>query len=121
MSRQKLEWEILRPVQEGAKEFGIEPRADFQNGSNEGLGFFEVNQRNGMRRNTAKGFLRPAMRRPNLRVMTHAETQQVVIDGWQVTGVRFRRKGRVHEAGAKPEALFAAGAINSPKLLDFRA
>lgn len=38
-----------------------------------------------------------------------------------MTGVRFRHKGRVHEAGAKPEALFAAGAINSPKLLDFRA
>nr|WP_255455617.1 MULTISPECIES: GMC family oxidoreductase N-terminal domain-containing protein [unclassified Salipiger] len=67
----------MRPVQEGATEFGIEPRADFQNGSNEGLGFFEVNQRNGMRRNTAKGFLRL----PNLRVMTYAETQQVVIEG----------------------------------------
>ena len=68
-------------MQEGAKEFGIEPRADFNDGGNEGLGFFEVNLRNGVRWNTAKGFLRPAMRPPNLRVMTYAETQQVVIEG----------------------------------------
>ncbi|MCA0941623.1 GMC family oxidoreductase N-terminal domain-containing protein [Salipiger pacificus] len=118
VSRQKLEWEILQAVQDGAKEFGIEPRADFNDGSNEGSGFFEVNQRNGVRWNTAKGFLRPAMRRPNLRVMTHAETERVLIEGRQVTGVRFRHKGRVHEACAKAEVLLAAGAINSPKLME---
>ena len=70
VARQRLKWDILRAVQEGAAEFGIMPRADFNDGSNEGSGFFEVNQRGGVRWNTAKGFLRPAMNRPNLRVAT---------------------------------------------------
>ena len=52
VERQRLSWEILRAVQEGAKEFGILPRADFNDGSNEGSGFFEVNQRAGLRWNT---------------------------------------------------------------------
>ncbi|CAD0186953.1 Alcohol dehydrogenase [acceptor] [Ruegeria sp. THAF57] len=118
VSKQRLEWDILKAVQEGAKEFGIQPRADFNDGSNEGTGFFEVNQRNGVRWNTAKGFLRPAMKRPNLRVMTHAETQELLFDGKRVTGVRFLQKGVRYDAFAGAEVLLAAGAINSPKILE---
>ena len=58
VARQRLTWDILKAVQEGAKEFGIMPRADFNDGSNEGSGLFEVNQHGGIRWNTAKGFLR---------------------------------------------------------------
>ncbi len=118
VSKQRLEWDILKAVQDGAREFGIQPRADFNDGTNEGTGFFEVNQRNGVRWNTAKGFLRPAMKRPNLRVMTHAETETLLFDGKQVTGVRFVHKGVRHDAFAKHEVLLAAGAINSPKILE---
>jgi choline dehydrogenase len=56
VSQQRLQWDILKAVQDGAKEFGIQPRADFNDGCNEGSGFFEVNQKNGVRWNTAKGF-----------------------------------------------------------------
>ena len=118
VSKQRLEWDILRAVQEGAKEFGILPREDFNDGSNEGSGFFEVNQNNGVRWNTAKGFLRPAMKRPNLRVITKAETERLVIEGRRVTGVLFRHKGKLVQANASAEVLLAAGAINSPKLLE---
>ena len=118
VSKQRLEWDILRAVQEGATEFGILPREDFNNGSNEGSGFFEVNQNNGVRWNTAKGFLRPAMKRPNLRVITKAETERLVIEGRRVTGVLFRHKGKLVQANASAEVLLAAGAINSPKLLE---
>ncbi|WP_171126956.1 MULTISPECIES: GMC family oxidoreductase [unclassified Ruegeria] len=118
VSKQRLEWDILKAVQEGAKEFGIQPRADFNDGSNEGTGFFEVNQRKGVRWNTAKGFLRPAMKRPNLRVMTHAETQTLLFDGKRVTGVCFQQKGVRYDAFAGAEVLLAAGAINSPKILE---
>ena len=72
MSKQRLSWDVLRAVQEAAKEFGIMPRADFNDGDNEGSGFFEVNQKRGVRWNAAKGFLRPAMKRPNLRLVTNA-------------------------------------------------
>ena len=115
---QRVSWDILKAVQEGAREFGIEPRADFNDGNNEGSGFFEVNQRSGVRWNTAKAFLRPAMNRPNLRVMTEAETEHLILDARRVTGVRFRHKGHLRTVQAKAEVILAAGAINSPKLLE---
>jgi len=118
VSQQRLTWDILRAVQEGAREFGIEPRADFNDGNNEGSGLFEVNQKNGVRWNTAKGFLRPALKRPNLRLITHADTNSLVLDGKKVTGVRFTHKGRSLTASADREVLLAAGAINSPKILE---
>ena len=118
VARQRLTWDILKAVQEGAAEFGIMPRADFNDGNNEGSGFFEVNQRRGIRWNAAKGFLRPAMKRPNLRVLTQAETERLVLDGKRVAGVRFRWKGGTYEAHAGREVLLAAGSINSPKILE---
>ena len=118
VSKQRLRWEILESVQEGAKEFGIQPRADFNDGDNEGSGFFEVNQRRGVRWNTADGFLRPAMKRPNLRVVVQAETERLIVEGREVRGVVYRHKGVRRRALAEAEVLVAAGSINSPKLLE---
>ena len=118
VSRQRLTWDILKAVQAGAAELGIMPREDFNDGNNEGTGFFEVNQRRGVRWNTAKGFLRPAMKRPNLRVLTHAETERVLFDGKRAVGVRFREGDAIREAFADAEVLLAAGAINSPRILE---
>lgn len=118
VAKQRLDWDILRAVQEGAREFGIEPRADFNDGNNEGSGFFEVNQRKGVRWNTSKAFLRPAMNRPNLRVLTEAMSEQVVLDGKRAVGIRYRHKGQLIEARAGREVILAAGAINTPKLLE---
>ena len=118
VSKQRLEWDILKAVQEAAKEFGIQPRRDFNDGNNEGSGFFEVNQKKGVRWSAAKGFLRPAMKRPNLRAVTHACADTLLFDGRKATGVRFTRGGRAMEARAASEVLLAAGAINSPKILE---
>ena len=118
VERQRLGWDILKAVQEGAREFGIEPRADFNDGDNEGSGLFEVNQKRGVRWNAARGFLRPAMRRGNLRVLTHAHTERIMMDGRRATGVVFRRDDQLFEAHATREVLLAAGAIHSPKLME---
>jgi choline dehydrogenase len=118
VTTQRLSWEILKAFQEAAREFGIAPRTDFNDGNNEGSGFFEVNQRRGIRWNTAKAFLRPAMKRPNLRVITHAHTEHLTLDGKRVSGVAYRRKGTHFEARAQREVLLAAGSINSPKILE---
>ena len=118
VSRQRLSWDILRAFQSAAAEFGIMPRSDFNDGNNEGSGFFEVNQSKGIRWNAAKAFLRPAMRRSNLRLLTHAHTDRLLLDGTKCTGVQFRWQGRRHSAAARAEVLLAAGAINSPKLLE---
>ncbi|WP_170448295.1 GMC family oxidoreductase [Ruegeria arenilitoris] len=118
VQKQRLSWEILKAVQDGAREIGIQPRADFNDGNNEGSGFFEVNQKNGVRWNTAKGFLRPARKRPNLRVLTEAETLGLILEGKTVRGVHFARGGTEYRALAGAEVLLAAGSINSPKLLE---
>ncbi|MFN5997860.1 MAG: GMC family oxidoreductase [Paracoccaceae bacterium] len=118
VERQRLSWEILRAVQEGAKEFGILPRDDFNGGSNEGSGFFQVNQRSGLRWNTARGFLRPAMRRGNLRVVTHAQVQRITLEERRATGVEWLAENAPFRASAGAEIILAAGAINSPKLLE---
>lgn len=118
VAKQRLRWDILAAIQEAAKEFGIQPRDDFNDGNNEGSGFFEVNQNNGIRWSTATGFLRPAMKRPNLRVLTQAHTEQVILDGKTANGVRFRWKDKSYKALCTSEVVLAAGAINSPKLLE---
>ena len=118
VSKQRLRWEILEAVQEGAREFGIEPRADFNDGDNEGSGLFEVNQHRGVRWNTADGFLRPAMRRPNLRVIVGAETERLVVEGREVRSVVYRHRGQRRQVLARAEVLLAAGSIHSPKILE---
>ena len=84
VARQRLPWDILEAFRDAAEEIGIPRRDDFNDGDNEGSGFFEVNQRNGIRWTAAKAFLRPARHRPNLRVVT----------GALVTGHRDRRAAR---------------------------
>jgi len=118
VSRQRLRWDILEAFRDAAAEIGIPRRDDFNDGDNEGSGFFEVNQRNGIRWTTAKAFLRPARRRPNLEVVTDALVTGIVLDGRRATGVRFVRGGEARVARAGAAVILAAGAINSPKLLE---
>jgi choline dehydrogenase len=118
VERQRLSWPILDAFRDGAEELGIAKTDDFNAGDNEGSGYFEVNQRGGLRWNTTKAFLRPAMKRRNLRVLTGAETEGLEFDGKTVTGVRFRLGGRVCTARAAREVVLSAGAINSPKILE---
>ncbi|MGI0525802.1 GMC family oxidoreductase [Rhizobium giardinii] len=118
VEKQRLSWPILDAFRDAAEELGIPKTEDFNAGDNEGSGYFEVNQRGGLRWNTTKAFLRPAMKRPNLRVLTGAETERLELDGRQATGVRFRLNGQPHIAHANREVILSAGAINSPKILE---
>ncbi|MGO6687226.1 GMC family oxidoreductase [Rhizobium leguminosarum] len=118
VEKQRLSWPILDAFRDAAEELGIPKTDDFNDGDNEGSGYFEVNQRGGLRWNTTKAFLRPAMKRPNLRVLTGAETERLEFDGRMVTGVRFRLNGQSHLARAGREVILSAGAINSPKILE---
>ena len=118
VNKQRLSWAILNAVQEGAREFGIEPRSDFNDGNNEGSGFFEVNQSGGMRWNTARGFLRPALKRGHLKLVTGAHVAGLVMEGRRVVGVRWQKDRQTYEADATREVILAAGAINSPKIME---
>jgi choline dehydrogenase len=118
VERQRLSWPILDAFRDAAEELGIPKTDDFNGGDNEGSGYFEVNQRGGVRWNTTKAFLRPAMKRRNLRVLINAETERLEFDGKAASGVRFRLNGRVCVAHATREVVLSAGAINSPKVLE---
>lgn len=118
VSPQRVRWEILEAFQKAASEFGIPPTDDFNSGSNAGSGFFEVNQKAGVRWNTQKAFLKPIRKRPNLRVVTEAHTDRILLKDGRAVGVEFRKNGQSQQAFAAGEVLLAAGSINSPKLLE---
>ncbi|MCW5749475.1 MAG: GMC family oxidoreductase N-terminal domain-containing protein, partial [Alphaproteobacteria bacterium] len=113
----RLSWEILDAFREAAAETGIPKTGDFNRGNNEGCGYFQVNQRRGRRLSTAVAFLRPAMERPNLRVLTHAQAKSLRFDGSRAAGIEFWQGERVCFARAGREVILAAGAIGSPHLL----
>lgn len=95
---------------------GLPTNPDFNGESQEGAGRYQLTTRNGRRNSAARAFLRPAMRRPNLRVETNAHVVRVLFDGRRAIGVEFRRNGTLHTALAR-EVILSGGAINSPQLL----
>ena len=115
----RVTWEILEAFREAATQAGIPATDDFNRGNNEGCGYFKVNQRRGVRWNTTKAFLRPAMKRPNLKVMTKAHTSKIMVADGRATGVAFTRQGqdRPLEATARAEVVLCSGAVGSPHLL----
>ncbi len=117
VEKQRLSWKVLDAWREAAGEAGIPPTDDFNRGDNEGSGFFEVNQKRGVRWNATKAFLRPVMNRPNLRILTGAEVKRLRMDGRRAVGVEFRHDGFTRFASARIETILAAGSIGSPQLL----
>ena len=102
---------------QGALEFGFPRNDDFNGASQDGVGYHQTTTRKGRRCSTAVGYLRPAMQRPNLQVMTEALTEKIVFEGRRATGVTFRQNGRIITARAGREVILCGGAVNSPQLL----
>ncbi len=113
----RLSWEILDAFRAAAAEVGIPRTDDFNRGNNEGCGYFQVNQKRGVRWNTSKAFLRPARARPNLKMLTRAQATRIAFDRRRATGLHFRCKGADASATVKGELILASGAIGSPPLL----
>ncbi len=121
VEKQRLSWQVLDAFRDAAEQTGIAKVDDFNRGDNAGCGYFEVNQRRGIRWNTAKAFLHPAARRPNLTIMTGCHVERLLIeqDGQATVcrGVVFTSKGTRYSALAEQETVLAAGAIGSPHIL----
>ena len=117
----RISWELLDAFREAAAEAGIAKIDDFNRGDNEGSSYFQVNQRTGMRWNTARAFLRPVRGRPNLDVVTHARARRIAFDGRngdrRATGIEARVRGEDVAFRARREVVLAAGAIGSPHLM----
>ena len=98
-------------------ELGFPRNGDFNGRSQDGVGYHQTTTRNGRRCSTAVGYLRPALQRPNLRVVTEALTEKILFEGRRAVGISFRRGDETWTARAAREIIVCGGAINSPQLL----
>ncbi|HEV7575371.1 MAG TPA: GMC family oxidoreductase N-terminal domain-containing protein [Caldimonas sp.] len=121
VEKQRLHWPILDAFAAAAVEAGLPRCDDFNRGDNEGVGYFDVNQRTGIRWNATKAFLRPAFPRGNLQVWTGAHINRIVFDGARASGVEISPLGGgapvTAQLAAGGEVVLAAGSIGSPQIL----
>jgi len=119
VEKQRLRWEILEAFAAAAQQAGIPATDDFNRGSNEGVGYFEVNQKRGVRWNTSKAFYRPVRGRPNLTLWTGTTISRVLLEGQRAVGVEMLLKagGAPVQVRAAREVVLCAGAVGTPQLL----
>ena len=113
----RLSWAVLDAVEKAAEQMGIRKIPDFNTGDNEGVGYFHVNQKRGRRWSSARGFLKPVLNRPNLRLEKHVLADRLILENGRAVGVRFVQGGEIVEARAKGEVILCAGAIGSIQVL----
>ncbi len=122
VEKQKLRWDILNAFRKAAEQSGIPNIDDFNSGSTEeGCAYFDINQKHGLRWNTAKAFLRTIMRRGNLDIMTGSQVTRLIMqqtgNGNVCTGVEFLGGGQEWTADVSRETILAAGTFGSPQIL----
>ena len=118
IEEQRLHWPILDVFKKACVEVGIPETKDFNRGNNFGVGYFQVNQRNGWRLNTSKAFLKPIEGRKNLQVLTNANVNRIIFDGATASAIEFSYHGKVRIAKAGCEIILSSGSIGTPKLLE---
>ena len=113
----RIAWQVLDAVADAAVQMGVPRTPDFNTGDNEGVGYFHVNQKAGRRWSSARGFLKPVLSRPNLRLETGVEADRLLLEHGRAIGVAFRQGGEMVEARAKGEVILCAGSIGSIQVL----
>jgi len=117
VERQRLSWPILDAFRDAAEQSGIPNVDDFNGGDNEGCGYFQVNQKAGVRWNAAKAFLKPIRQRTNLTVLTEVEVDRVLLRDDRAYAVSARWQGKGMTFKARKEIVLCAGAVGSPGIL----
>ena len=127
VEKQRLRWDVLDAFAQAAAQAGIPATDDFNRGDNEGVGYFEVNQKSGWRWNTAKAFLRPTCyARPNFELWTSAQVAKLIVEKntgadadrpLRCTGVQVWNGHEMVTATVRAEVILSAGAIGSPQIL----
>jgi choline dehydrogenase len=127
VEKQRLRWDVLDAFAQAAQQAGIPESEDFNTGNNEGVGYFEVNQRRGWRWNASKAFLRPAMKRSNLTVWTGTQVAklntEMTAQGIRCTGAEVVKNGEcitvevAHNDAKGGEMILSAGAVGTPQIL----
>lgn len=117
VEQQRYSWTILDAFRDAAAQNGIASVNDFNGGDNQGCGYFQVNQRAGVRWNASKAFIRPVIKRPNLTVLTGVQVDKVLLENHRATQVKARWQGADHTFSARREIILSAGSIGSPGIL----
>ncbi|PRA21308.1 GMC family oxidoreductase [Pseudomonas poae] len=117
VEQQRLHWPILDAFRDAAAQSGIANINDFNQGDNEGCGYFQVNQKAGVRWNAAKAFLKPVRQRPNLTVLTDVEVDRVLLEDGRASQVVARQQGQAVSWKARKEIVLCAGSVGSPGIL----
>ena len=113
----RVRWDLLDAFRAAAEQAGIKSIPDFNRGDNEGICAFHVNQKRGRRWSTASAFLKPALRRANVRLETGCLVEGIVLDGRRATGVRWSQNGEARMGRCRGEVILAAGSIGSPHIM----
>ena len=113
----RVSWDLLKEFRKAAAEAGIKPIDDFNTGDNEGSCYFHVNQKFGRRWSAARGFLKPVLHRPNLRLETSCLVEGIEFAGKRAVGVRWRQDSARRSARCRGEVILAAGSLGSTQLL----
>jgi choline dehydrogenase len=113
----RVRWDLLDAFRAAAEQAGIKRIVDFNTGDNEGSAPYHVNQKVGRRWSAARGFLKPALKRQNLRLETGCLVEGVAFAGKRAVGVRFRQNGELKLAQCRGEVILSAGSIGSIQAL----
>ncbi len=108
---------VNRHFFEAAREVGLPESDDFNGPSPEGVGCYRITIRGRLRCSAADAFLRPALARGHVRLLTRALARRITFEGGRATGVEFMRDGQIIRARARREVILCAGAVNGPQLL----
>jgi len=114
----RMRWAVLDAFAQAAEMAGIPQVADFNSGDNFGAGYFQVNQKAGRRWSAAAGFLKPILKRPNLKLETHAHVTRILIENGRAVGVAWLVAALIANDYVTGEVVLAAGAVATPKLLE---
>ena len=113
----RVKMKVLDTFIDAAEEFGIPRQPDFNTGENEGMGYFQVTQRNGLRCSTAVGYLNPIKNRKNLKIITKSHVKNIEFNNNRAVAVNYWQNNQLTKVKANVEIILSAGSIGSPHIL----
>ena len=113
----RVKMKVLDTFIDAAEEFGFPRQSDFNTGDNEGLGYFQVTQHNGLRCSTAVGYLNPIKNRKNLKIITKSHVKNIEFNNNRAVAVNYWQNNQLTKVKANVEIILSAGSIGSPHIL----
>lgn len=110
--------ELMDAIIRAGNDIGMPTNEDFNGKSQEGIGYFQLLTKNGFRSSSAVGYLKQAKSRTNLEILSEAQVHKIIIENKVAIGVKYQHNGAIHVVHAKKEIILAAGAIQSPQILE---